>query len=76
MKTMDQLIAELAVRERCDFYLMIAMLMALMTFTAPMALALIGQPLSFELSWAMLVGGLKAMLGLAALQVVTNIWLY
>jgi len=76
MKTMEQLIAELAVRERCDSYLMIAMLLALITFTVPGALALIGHPLSFELSCAMFVGGLKGMLGIAALQVVTNIWLY
>ena len=76
MKTIEQLIAELAVRERCDFYLMIAMLSALITFTVPGALALIGQPLSFELSWALLVGGLKALFALAALQVVAKTWLY
>lgn len=75
MKTTEQLIAELAVRDRCDFYMAIAMLAALITFTFPMVCALIRMPLDLDVSWAIVVSSLKALLGLTALRLIANPWL-
>lgn len=75
MKTIEQLIAEHSVRNRCDLYMAIATLAALITFTFPMACALIRMPLDLDVSWVILVAGLKAMLGLTALRLIAKLWL-
>lgn len=75
MKTTEQLIAELAVRDRCELYLATSMLVALITFTFPMACALIRMPLDLEVSWVIVVSSLKALLGLTALRLIANPWL-
>jgi len=75
LKTTEQLFAELAVRDRCELYMAISMLAALVTFTFPMACALIRMPLDLEVSWVILVASLKALLGLTALRLIATPWL-
>jgi hypothetical protein len=75
VKTVDQLIADFEIRHRCELYLAIAMMAALVTFTLPMACALVHLPLDFELSWVIMTSGLKALLGLTALRLCAYPWL-
>lgn len=75
MKTVDQLIADFEIRCRCKLYLMIATMVALVTFTLPGACSLVSMPLDFELSWVITISGLKAILGLTALRLLAYPWL-